>query len=145
MPPFMMIRKFLSESATPSICSRGLPSTRSSSASAPSSTTSLNRSICRRTRAPAICTQWAKADLCPPAGRVFQPVGRETQPPTLCSVGKMPAKKPAVKGEGLGPQGGHIALQRLCGQAAAVHRMDPGRRKPLNATNNTQNGVSAAE
>src|SRR5258708_38718625 len=57
----------------------------------------------------------------------------------------MPAKEPAVEGERLGPQGGHVALQRVCGHAATVHRMDPGRRKPLNATNNTQYGVSAAE
>jgi hypothetical protein len=33
----------------------------------------------------------------------------------------------------------------IVGVAAAVHRMDPGRRKPLNATYNTQNGVNAAE
>src|SRR5258708_7834346 len=57
----------------------------------------------------------------------------------------MPAKEPAVEGERWGHQGGHVALQRVCGHAATVHRMDPGRRKPLNATNNTQYGVSAAE
>ena len=80
-----------------------------------------------------------------PLKRVFRPVGRETQPPALCPVRKMPAKEPAVEDEGLGPQGGHVALQCLCGQAAAVHRMNPGRRKPLNATDNTENGVSATE
>jgi hypothetical protein len=55
------------------------------------------------------------------------------------------AKEPTVEGERLGPQGSHVALKRVCGHAAAVHRMDPGRRKPLNATYNIQYRVSPAE
>ena len=57
----------------------------------------------------------------------------------------MPAKEPAVEGEWLGPQGSHVAPERVRWHAATVHRMDPGRREPLNAINNTQYGVSAAE
>lgn len=86
-----------------------------------------------------------KLTYAPQQGVSFSQWAPETQPPLLCPVGKMPAKEPAVKGEGLGPQGGRVALQCVCGQAAAVHRMDPSRPKPLNATYNAQNGVSAAE
>jgi hypothetical protein len=57
----------------------------------------------------------------------------------------VPAREPAVEDERLGPQGGHVALHRVCAHAATVPRMDPARRKPLNAVNDTQYGVSAAE
>jgi hypothetical protein len=51
----------------------------------------------------------------------------------------MPRREDAGQ-RGSGPQSGRVAAQRVCGQAAAVHPMDPGRRKPLNATYNAVSG-----
>jgi hypothetical protein len=56
-------------------------------------------------------------------------------------VGKLPAEESAIKGEGKGPEGRGETWHDLCGQAAAVHRVYPGRRKFLNSTHNPQNRV----
>jgi hypothetical protein len=49
-----------------------------------------------------------KLPPCRAAGCVFQPAVQRLL--RLCSVGKMAAEDPSVEGEGLGPQGGRVAL-----------------------------------